>query len=99
MMRQVKFVLCLFVFSFAFTFFAQAQEEVELKKAVITATKTEHTLGDVPVAAEVITREEVKAKNTKTLQDALKYISGIKVEIGWLHYMGFCHDQGHYQVC
>jgi outer membrane cobalamin receptor len=76
----IEFVLCIFTSIFAFTFFAQAQEGVELEKMVVTATKTEHTLGDVPVAAEVITKEEIKAKNIKTVQDALKYISGIKID-------------------
>lgn len=76
----IGFVLCIFTSIFAITFFAQAQEAVELEKTVVTATKTEHTLGDVPVAAEVITKEEIKAKNIKTVQDALKYISGIKID-------------------
>lgn len=59
---------------------------VEMQKTVVTATKTEHTLGDVPVAVEVITKEEIEARNVKTVQDALKYISGIKVNkncSGW----------------
>jgi len=46
---------------------------------VVTATKTEHTLGDVPVSAEVITKEEIKANNIKNVQDILSYLSSIQV--------------------
>lgn len=46
---------------------------------LVTATKTEHSLGDVPVAAEVITKEEIKAKNIKNVQDVLSYLSGFQV--------------------
>ncbi len=52
---------------------------VSLEQVVITATKTEHTLGDVPVATEVITKEEIEQKQIKTVQDALKYLAGMKV--------------------
>jgi len=46
----------------------------------ITATKTEHTLGDVPVIAEVITKEEIKARDIKTVQDALMLLTGLKID-------------------
>ncbi len=78
-MKQFKTIICFFTLVFAFAFGAQAQEIVELEKTVVTATKTEHTLGDVPVAAEVITKEEIKAKNIKTVQDALIHLTGIKI--------------------
>ena len=93
-MKQIKLVLCLFTLIFAFASMAQAKEVVELEKTVITATKTMHTLGDVPVAAEVITKEEIKAKNIKTVQDALKYLSGIKVD----KFCGGWGDKGKMQI-
>ncbi len=46
---------------------------------IVTATKTEHALGDVPVAAEVVTREEIVSRGIKTVQDALALLSGIKI--------------------
>jgi len=46
---------------------------------LVTATKTEHTLGDVPVAAEVITEEEIRSKNIKNVQDVFSYLSGLQV--------------------
>ena len=51
----------------------------DLGQVIVTATKTEHRLGDVPVAASVITREEIEAKNIKTVQDALIYLTGMRV--------------------
>ncbi len=46
---------------------------------VISATKTEHKLGDVPVATEIITQEDIQARGAKTLQDALRGLPGIKI--------------------
>ena len=54
-------------------------ETATLDKIVVSATKTPHTLGDVPVAAEVITREELQERNVKTLQEALERIPSLKV--------------------
>jgi len=93
-MKQLKLVLCLLALIFAFASVAQAQEPVELEKTVVTATKTEHTLGDVPVAAEVITKEEIKAKSIKTVQDALRYLSGIRI----IKSCGTWGDKGKVQI-
>jgi outer membrane receptor for ferrienterochelin and colicin len=54
-------------------------DSLKLDQVIISATKTEHTLGDVPVAAEVITREEIEQKQIRTLQEALQYLPGVKV--------------------
>lgn len=51
-----------------------------LDKIVVSATKTPHTLGDVPVDAEVITREELLKRNVQTAQDALDQTAGVIVE-------------------
>jgi len=58
---------------------SQEEEVFNLGQIVVSATKTEHTLGDVPVEVSVITKEEIKDKNIKTVQDALKYLTGIKI--------------------
>jgi outer membrane receptor for ferrienterochelin and colicin len=52
-------------------------EVFDLDKIIVSGTKTEHTLGDVPVEAQVITREEIQKKNIKTVQDALKLLPGV----------------------
>ncbi len=58
---------------------AQEEKAFNLGKVIVTATKTEHTLADVPAEAVVITKEEIKAKNIKTVQDALMLLTGIKI--------------------
>ena len=57
-----------------------AQEEYEMEEVVVTATKTEKLLRDVPVRTEVITSEEIEAKGAVTLYEALEGIPGIRVE-------------------
>ena len=62
-----------------FASIASAQEKprkvIDLGQVIITATKTKHTLGDVPAIVEVITKEEIKARNIKTVQDALMLVN------------------------
>ena len=64
---------------FFFASMASAQEKprkvIDLGQVIITATKTKHTLGDVPAIVEVITKEEIKARNIKTVQDALMLVN------------------------
>ena len=52
---------------------------------VVTATKTKHLLKDVPVATSVITRREIETANFSTVQQALRYLSGVQVNesYGW----------------
>jgi len=49
-------------------------------KIIVSATKTPHTLGDVPVAAEVITREELLERNVRTVPEALEQVTGIVID-------------------
>ena len=46
---------------------------------VVTATKTNYTVGNVPVDAEVITAREIQEKNIINVQDVFEYISGTQV--------------------
>lgn len=84
-MKQVKTITCLFTLIFAFAFVAEAQEKlaerkaVELETTVVTATKTEHTLADVPDATIVITREEIEAQNATNVLEVLRWIPGVRV--------------------
>ncbi len=59
---------------------ALPESRATVDKIVVSATKTPHTLGDVPVAAEVITREELLEENVQTVQQALEKVTGIAVE-------------------
>ena len=61
-----------------------AQEEkvkpFELEEVVVTSTKTEKLLIDVPVRTEVITSADIKAKGAVNLYEALEGMPGIRVE-------------------
>lgn len=57
---------------------AQAAEEaVTLKEVVVTATKTEKTLADVPADVTVVTQEEMKRKNYTNVSEALESLPGV----------------------
>lgn len=49
----------------------------DLDQIVVTATKTEKKVRDVPAAVEVITKEEMEKRNIKRVDDALKTIPGV----------------------
>ena len=52
-------------------------EAVELEKTVVTGTKTERFLENLPISVEVITREQIEAANIDTVQDALRFLTGV----------------------
>ena len=57
-----------------------AEKAIELGKVVVTATKGERVLADVPVRTEVITSKEIEAKGATNLYQALEGTPGIRVE-------------------
>lgn len=54
------------------------EEVVQLEDVVVTATKTPHTLKDVPVETVVITREDIERTNAQNVVDILEIIPGIE---------------------
>ncbi|MEA2081305.1 MAG: TonB-dependent receptor [Elusimicrobiota bacterium] len=58
----------------------QAQEALELEDVVITGTKTERRLKDVPVRTEIITSREIEDKGAVNLYEILEGVPGIRVE-------------------
>src|SRR3990170_1760791 len=56
------------------------EESVKVKDVVITATKTEVEIEDVPASVEVITKEEIKAKGAEKLRDIIGFATGIYKE-------------------
>jgi outer membrane receptor for ferrienterochelin and colicins len=56
---------------------AYAADEVRVKEVVVTATKTEAEVEDVPATITVITKEEIKATGAERLRDIFKLDSGI----------------------
>lgn len=60
--------------------FELSQTTIETEGIVVTATRTERLLKDVPVYTEVITGEKIEVKNADNLRDALKGEVGIGVK-------------------
>ncbi len=69
--------------SFALPHLSLAEEKQDKKfnlgQVVVTATKTERVLADVPVETSLITKEEIEQSNAQTVADLLKYTPGIDV--------------------
>ncbi len=57
------------------------EEDVfNLDQVVVTGTRTEHYIKDVPIRTEIITAKEIENKNANNLYQALEGIPGIRVE-------------------
>lgn len=56
-----------------------ADTTYQLDEVVVTATKTENTIKDVPEATEVITQKDFKALGAQDLQSALKLANNVDV--------------------
>jgi outer membrane receptor for ferrienterochelin and colicins len=56
------------------------EDMLNLEQVVITATRTEHFVKDVPVRTEVVTAKAIENKNAANLFQALEGIPGIRVE-------------------
>ncbi len=72
--------------AFGFSDTETAADPLKLDQVVVSATKTEHTIEDVPAVVNVVTREEIERKQVQTVQEALKLLPGVKVNqtsSGW----------------
>ena len=84
-MKQFKLVLYLSALFFIFGSPVQAQEEsskpaaVELEKTVITATRTETLIENLPVSVTIITRDDIEKMHAKTVDDVLNKVAGISI--------------------
>ncbi|MEW6619135.1 MAG: TonB-dependent receptor [bacterium] len=54
-----------------------AQEPFELEEVVVTATKGEKRIEDVPVSTSVVTQKEIEEKKAVFVDEALKYEPGV----------------------
>jgi Outer membrane cobalamin receptor protein len=77
--KQFKTIICLFTLVFAFAFVVQAQEAVELEKTVVTATRTETPIENLPVSVTVITKDDIEKMHAKTVDDVLNKAAGITI--------------------
>ena len=81
-MKQFRTIICVFTLAFAFAFLAQAQEAVELEKTVVTATRTETPVENLPVSVTVITQDEIEKMHAKTVDDVLNKAAGVQIRRG-----------------
>ena len=79
-------VFCFLITLFVSTAFAAAQdekdeedEEIKAKEIVVTATKTEAEIKDIPSTVVIITKEEIKAKGAEKLKDILRFDAGFNI--------------------
>lgn len=61
-------------------FFELDDDVLNLEEIVVTGTRTEHYLKDVPVRTEIISAKSLENKNARNLYQALEGIPGIRVE-------------------
>lgn len=61
-------------------YFLLEDDVLNLDQVVVTGTRTQHYVKDVPIRTEVITAEALKNKNALSVYEALKGIAGIRVE-------------------
>ncbi|MGI6243449.1 MAG: TonB-dependent receptor [Prevotella sp.] len=61
-------------------YFLMEEDEQDLDQVVITGTRTQHFLKDVPIRTEVLTSQALKNKNAQNLYEALEGVPGIRVE-------------------
>jgi outer membrane receptor for ferrienterochelin and colicins len=61
-------------------FFELEEDVLNLEQVVVTGTRTEHFIKDVPVRTEVITAQAIENKNANNLYQALEGTPGIRVE-------------------
>ncbi|MBQ9253582.1 MAG: TonB-dependent receptor [Bacteroidales bacterium] len=56
------------------------RSSVNLEQVVITGTRTEHFVKDVPIRTEVLTSESITQKNAQNVFEALESVPGVRVE-------------------
>ncbi|HRR05165.1 MAG TPA: TonB-dependent receptor plug domain-containing protein, partial [Bacteroidales bacterium] len=61
-------------------FFELEDDLLNLEQVVVTATKTEHYLKDVPVRTEIISAKNIETKNACNIYQALEGTPGVRVE-------------------
>lgn len=61
-------------------FFELEEDVLNLEQIVVTATRTEHYLKDVPVRTEIISAKAIENKNACNLYQALEGTPGVRVE-------------------
>ncbi len=61
-------------------YFELEEDLLNLEQVVITGTRTQHYVKNVPIRTEVVTAQALKNKNAKNIFEALEGVPGIRVE-------------------
>ncbi len=72
----IVFILLLLSFSSVAVF---GQEEIRMEPMVVTATRLEESVSDVPASVTIITEEEIERKRTVTVEEVLRDVPGVYV--------------------
>ena len=56
---------------------ANAADVYQLNPVVVTATRMEEKAGEVPASVSVITSDQIKQKNIRTITEAINYLPGV----------------------
>ncbi len=61
-------------------YFVLEDDALNLGEVVVTGTRTEHFVKDVPIRTEVLTSQAITKKNAQNIYEALEGVPGIRVE-------------------
>ena len=61
-------------------YFELEDDALDLDEVVVTGTRTEHFVKDVPIRTEVLTSKAITKKNAQNIYEALEGVPGIRVE-------------------
>ena len=56
-----------------------AQEEIDIGEVVVTATKIEKPIREIPQTVSIITKEDIEKLENRTLGDVLREVSGVDI--------------------
>jgi iron complex outermembrane receptor protein len=81
MKKSLSSVISLFIFTFSLSLLTTSafasEKTTSLEEIVVTATRTEKELETAPGSVAVITKEDIKKRNLKTVNEALNTVSGV----------------------
>lgn len=77
-MRSLLVFCFLIITLFVSTVFAQ-DEEIKTKEVVVTATRTEAEIKDIPSTVVIITKDEIESRGAETLKDIIRFDESLNI--------------------
>ena len=76
----MRYIIGTFLFGFLILpVIVQSQDSINVEEIIVTATKTEKTLQEVPVAVSVVTADTIEKANIIDILEALEMVTTIRV--------------------